>query len=42
MAREKLMVLLKDRLSFHFGTQQYKIIGMISHLGPVGVADGIL
>jgi 2-oxoisovalerate dehydrogenase E1 component len=23
----------KDR-SFHFGTQQYKIIGMISHLGP--------
>jgi 2-oxoisovalerate dehydrogenase E1 component len=23
----------RDR-SFHFGTQQYKIIGMISHLGP--------
>jgi 2-oxoisovalerate dehydrogenase E1 component len=22
----------RDR-SFHFGTQQYKIIGMISHLG---------
>lgn len=31
----------RDR-SFHFGTQQYKIIGMISHLGPqMGVADGI-
>ena len=31
----------RDR-SFHFGTQEYKIIGMISHLGPqVGVADGI-
>ena len=31
----------RDR-SFHFGTQQYKIIGMISHLGPqLGVADGI-
>ncbi|MBX7203516.1 MAG: dehydrogenase E1 component subunit alpha/beta [Bacteroidia bacterium] len=28
--------------SFHFGTQDYKIIGMISHLGPqMGVADGI-
>lgn len=28
--------------SFHFGTQEYKIIGMISHLGPqLGVADGI-
>lgn len=28
--------------SFHFGTQEYKIIGMISHLGPqMGVADGI-
>jgi 2-oxoisovalerate dehydrogenase E1 component len=24
----------KGRDSFHFGTQQYKIIGMISHLGP--------
>lgn len=23
----------RDR-SFHFGTQQYKIVGMISHLGP--------
>jgi 2-oxoisovalerate dehydrogenase E1 component len=32
----------KGRRSFHFGTQQYKIIGMISHLGPqLGVADGI-
>lgn len=31
----------RDR-SFHFGTQQYKIVGMISHLGPqLGVADGI-
>ena len=31
----------RDR-SFHFGTQQYKIVGMISHLGPqMGVADGI-
>ncbi|MGV9004382.1 alpha-ketoacid dehydrogenase subunit alpha/beta [Flavobacterium sp.] len=31
----------RDR-SFHFGTQKYKIIGMISHLGPqMGVADGI-
>ena len=31
----------RDR-SFHFGTQTYKIIGMISHLGPqLGVADGI-
>jgi 2-oxoisovalerate dehydrogenase E1 component len=31
----------RDR-SFHFGTQEYKIIGMISHLGPqLGVADGI-
>ena len=31
----------RDR-SFHFGSQQYKIIGMISHLGPqLGVADGI-
>jgi len=28
--------------SFHFGTQQYNIIGMISHLGPqMGIADGI-
>lgn len=31
----------RDR-SFHFGSQEYKIIGMISHLGPqLGVADGI-
>lgn len=31
----------RDR-SFHFGTQEYKIIGMISHLGPqMGIADGI-
>ena len=31
----------RDR-SFHFGTQAYKIIGMISHLGAqMGVADGI-
>ena len=31
----------RDR-SFHFGTQEYNIIGMISHLGPqMGVADGI-
>jgi len=31
----------RDR-SFHFGTQEYKIIGMISHLGPqMALADGI-
>ncbi|OYQ43825.1 alpha-ketoacid dehydrogenase subunit alpha/beta [Flavobacterium aurantiibacter] len=31
----------RDR-SFHFGTQDHKIIGMISHLGPqMGIADGI-
>ena len=31
----------RDR-SFHFGTQEYNIIGMISHLGPqLGVAVGI-
>lgn len=31
----------RDR-SFHFGTQEFNIIGMISHLGPqMGVADGI-
>jgi 2-oxoisovalerate dehydrogenase E1 component len=31
----------RDR-SFHFGTQEFKIVGMISHLGPqLGVADGI-
>ncbi len=28
--------------SFHFGTQEFNIIGMISHLGPqLGIADGI-
>ena len=28
--------------SFHFGTNEYHIVGMISHLGPQnGVADGI-
>lgn len=31
----------RDR-SFHFGTIDYKIVGMISHLGPqMGIADGI-
>lgn len=31
----------RDR-SFHFGTQDFNIVGMISHLGPqMGVADGI-
>ena len=31
----------RDR-SFHFGTQEHKIVGMISHLGPqLGIADGI-
>jgi len=31
----------RDR-SFHFGSQDFKIVGMISHLGPqLGVADGI-
>nr|WP_242206574.1 dehydrogenase E1 component subunit alpha/beta [Aestuariivivens insulae] len=31
----------RDR-SFHFGTQDYRIVGMISHLGPqLGVANGI-
>ncbi|MFT5859509.1 MAG: 2-oxoisovalerate dehydrogenase E1 component [Flavobacteriaceae bacterium] len=31
----------RDR-SFHFGTQEYNIVGMISHLGPqLGLADGI-
>lgn len=31
----------RDR-SFHFGTTEYHIVGMISHLGPqLGVADGI-
>ena len=28
--------------SFHFGTNEFRIVGMISHLGPqLGVADGI-
>lgn len=31
----------RDR-SFHFGSQEHHIVGMISHLGPqMGVADGI-
>ncbi len=31
----------RDR-SFHFGTLEYNLVGMISHLGPqLGVADGI-
>ena len=31
----------RDR-SFHFGTREHKIFGMISHLGPqLGVADGL-
>ncbi|MFT4804677.1 MAG: 2-oxoisovalerate dehydrogenase E1 component, partial [Psychroserpens sp.] len=31
----------RDR-SFHFGSQEFNLIGMISHLGPqLGVADGI-
>ncbi|MBN8549540.1 MAG: dehydrogenase [Deltaproteobacteria bacterium] len=31
----------RDR-SFHFGTNEFHIVGMISHLGPqMGVADGI-
>jgi len=31
----------RDR-SFHFGTNEHKIVGMISHLGPqLGIADGI-
>jgi 2-oxoisovalerate dehydrogenase E1 component len=31
----------RDR-SFHFGTKEHHIVGMISHLGPqLGVADGI-
>lgn len=31
----------RDR-SFHFGTIEHKIVGMISHLGPqMGIADGI-
>ncbi len=31
----------RDR-SFHFGTMEHRILGMISHLGPqLGIADGI-
>ena len=31
----------RDR-SFHFGTKEHQIVGMISHLGPqMGIADGI-
>ncbi len=31
----------RDR-SFHFGTKEYNIVGMISHLGPqLGIANGI-
>lgn len=31
----------RDR-SFHFGAKDYRIVGMISHLGPqLGIADGI-
>jgi len=31
----------RDR-SFHFGSQEHRVIGMISHLGPqFGIADGI-
>ena len=31
----------RDR-SFHFGSQEHRIVGMISHLGPqLGIADGI-
>lgn len=31
----------RDR-SFHFGTKEFNIVGMISHLGPqMGIADGI-
>ncbi|MFM9055655.1 MAG: thiamine pyrophosphate-dependent enzyme, partial [Bacteroidota bacterium] len=31
----------RDR-SFHMGSQEYRIVGMISHLGPqMGVADGV-
>ena len=37
------MALLRVEIDlFIFGSQEYKIIGMISHLGPqLGVADGI-
>src|SRR5690606_35201633 len=31
----------RDR-SFHFGSKEHNIVGMISHLGPqLGIADGI-
>src|SRR5262245_2709053 len=31
----------RDR-SFHFGVPEFKLVGMISHLGPqMGIADGI-
>lgn len=31
----------RDR-SFHFGTMEHRVVGMISHLGPqLGIADGI-
>ncbi len=31
----------RDR-SFHFGSMEHHIVGMISHLGPqMGIADGI-
>jgi 2-oxoisovalerate dehydrogenase E1 component len=31
----------RDR-SFHFGSKEHKVVGMISHLGPqMGIADGI-
>ena len=42
MARKEKRIYSKVDRSFHFGTQEYKIIGMISHLGPqLGIADGI-
>jgi 2-oxoisovalerate dehydrogenase E1 component len=39
----KMMGFTKGRdRSFHFGTQEYKIVGMISHLGPqLALADGV-
>ena len=39
----KMMGFTKGRdRSFHFGTQEFNIVGMISHLGPqLGIADGI-
>ena len=48
---EKLFLQLQGKIdgfskgrerSFHFGTNDYHIVGMISHLGPqLGIADGI-